>query len=382
MSRNRPATRCLRLLTLSVAGAASLSGCATVPAAGPTNGEIKRAVKRDNALGFSIVDVDPPLVERLNAARVNRKPLASMTREGRVDTLGPGDVLQIDVYEVGVSLFTGASPTGGTPGGFDPSARGTQLANVVINREGDLTLPYIGRLHVEGETPVTVERQIERAMAGMSQRPQAVVTVKQNLHNNFYVLGDVRAPGRYSLELPREKLLDALARAGGTVNQADDMVVRLTRDGISAETRLSEVETAGPQNVDLLPGDRVELFNRPRTYLAFGAITKVGQESFGQSSLSLAEAIARIAGPSEQTANPSAVYLFRYGDAQRDGSEKPVIYRLDMRRPQSYFLSQRFAMQDKDVIYIAGADINAPAKVTQVLGQFLTPFITARVLTR
>ncbi len=360
-----------------------LAGCSTVPSSGPTSAQIRQAEHKDNDLGFRIIDVDPETVTALNAQRIHEVPLAALASEGKIDTIGAGDILEIDVYEVGITLFAGPSPTGGTPAGFDPSARGTVLANVTVNAEGEIVLPYIGLLKVAGKTTAAVQRMIERSMAGMSQRPQAVVTVKTNLYNTYYVSGDVRTPGRYTLELARERLLDALARAGGTVNQPDDMIVRLTRAGQSAETRLSQVDASGPQNVALLPGDRVELFNRPRTYLAFGSIDKVSQVAFGSNSLSLAEAMARIGGPADNSADPAAVYLFRYNAAAGDAATStPVIYRLNMRRAQSYFLSQRFEMQDKDVIYVASAAANAPTKLTQILGQLVAPFITARALTR
>lgn len=379
--QSRPTGRLRAVLVslLLVTLAAGLEGCATVASSGPTAGQIEAAERKDNELGFRIVDINAEVVAELDAQTANEVPLAALEADGRVDTLGPGDVLEINIYEVGVTLFT-SSNTGGTT--FDPSARGTALANVVVSREGDISLPYIGRLQVAGSTNSEVARMIERAMARMSQQPQAVVTVKENFYNTFYVSGDIRNPGRYALTLPRERLLDALARAGGTTNQPNDMIVRLTRNGRSSETRLSEIDAAGPQNVLLLPGDRIELFNQPRTFLAFGSISKVSQVAFGASSLSLAEAIARIGGPNEATANPAAVYLFRYGAPVEDDISLPVIYRLNMNQASSYFLSQDFEMRDKDVIYIAAAPANGALKITQILSQLFTPFITARALTQ
>lgn len=364
---------------LLVAFASSLGGCATVASSGPTSGQIRAAEQKDNDIGFKIVDITADVVDELEAQAENELRLAELEADGRVDTLGPGDVLEINIYEVGVTLFA-SSNTGGPT--FDPSARGTALANVVVSREGEITLPYVGRLQVAGRTDSEVARMIEQAMGRMSQQPQAVVTVKENFFNTFYVSGDIRTPGRYTLTLPRERLLDALARAGGTTNQPNDMIVRLTRAGRSSETRLSEIDAAGPQNVLLLPGDRIELFNQPRTFLAFGSITKVSQVAFGASTLSLAEAIARIGGPNEATANPAAVYLFRYGAPIEDVGSPPVIYRLNMNRAESYFLSQDFEMRDKDVIYVASAPANGALKLTQILSQLFTPFITARALAR
>jgi polysaccharide export outer membrane protein len=372
-----------RALAAALTAATLLSGCSTLPSAGPTSAQINGALEKHNQVGFTIVDINATSAPALAFSPPPPGQLAALERAGRIDTIGPGDVLEVNIFEVGVTLFsstTGSAPSQG--GTFNPSARGTPLGPVRVDAAGNIQLPYIGRLAAGGKTPGEVERLIERGLRGLSQRPQALVTIKENAHNVFYVSGDVRTPGRYQLGLPRERLLDALARAGGTVNQPDDMVVRVTRDGQSAETRLSAVDASGPQNIALLPGDRVELFNRPRTFLLFGASEKVSQVNFGTNQLSLAEALARIGGPSERIADASAVYLFRYGTPTPDApGGKPVIYRLNMMRPDSYFLSQRIGMNDKDVIYIATAAANAPGKLAQILGQFFSPIIAVRAVT-
>ncbi|UVO52379.1 polysaccharide export protein [Sphingomonas sp. SUN019] len=361
--------------------AALLTGCSTLPSSGPTAAQINGALKNNNQTGFTIVDIDAASAQQLAFAPPPVGGLAALDRPGRIDTLGPGDVLDINVYEVGVTLFTGPNDSSAQGGRFNPSARSTALSNVVVDSAGDIQLPYVGKVNVLGKTTAEVQNLIERGLRGLSQRPQALVSVKDNAFNVFYVSGDVRAPGRMPLRMPRERLLDALARAGGTVNQPDDMIVRLTRDGVSAETRLSAVDASGAQNIQLLPGDRVELFNRPRTFLVFGASEKVSQVAFGADRLSMAEALARIGGPSDRLADPSAVYLFRYVTPTADRpEEKPIIYRLNMVRPDSYFLSQRIGMHDKDVIYIAGASSNAPGKLAGILGQLFSPILAVRAV--
>ena len=53
-----------------------------------------------------------------------------------------------------------------------------------------------------------------------------------------------------------------------------------------------------------------------------------------------------------------------------------------MMRPASYFLAQQFAMRDKDVIYVANAASNRPAKLVAIINQLFSPVVTARALTR
>ena len=61
---------------------------------------------------------------------------------------------------------------------------------------------------------------------------------------------------------------------------------------------------------------------------------------------------------------------------------KPVIYQLNLMKPASYFLSQRFKIHDKDVIYVANAAANRPAKLVSIINQLFSPIVTARALTQ
>jgi polysaccharide export outer membrane protein len=51
-----------------------------------------------------------------------------------------------------------------------------------------------------------------------------------------------------------------------------------------------------------------------------------------------------------------------------------------MMQPVNYFLSQRFSVRDKDVIYIANAASNRPAKFVAIINQLFSPFVAARAL--
>lgn len=371
----------------ALAGVVAMTGCATLPSSGPTARQIERgAVASRPALRFQIVNLAPDIVERLRNEEDSRRngvpTLSQLARDARTDTIGPGDVLTISIYEVGVALFGGSGPRIAGEG-FDPSARGETFPAVVVDREGTIRLPYIGRLGVGGLTPFEVQRLIEQGLKGKSQSPQALVVVRTNIANTVYVTGDVRRPGRMELSLGRERLLDAIAASGGSVGTSEDTLVRFARGGRIVEQRLGFIRSGTADDLFLIPGDRVELIRRPRTFNVFGATARASQINFETGEVSLAEALARVGGPNDSQADPSAVFLFRY-DGIPDAPEAglPKIYRLDMLKPESYFLSQRFAMRDKDVIYIANAAANQPSKLVNIINQLFSPFVTARALSK
>ncbi|MDO6413681.1 polysaccharide biosynthesis/export family protein [Sphingomonas sp. BIUV-7] len=365
----------------------SLSACATLPASGPTAGEIKRRVNSSgNTIGFRIADITAPVLAEIEAKAdvVDRAAptLAGLAAEGRNDVVGPGDVLGIGIFEVGVSLF-GTSGGGEVGQGFDSGARNVTFPAIVVDRQGGISLPYIGRLQVAGRTPPEIQDMIVRGLRGKSQSPQAVVAVRSNLSGTVYVGGDVRKPGRFELTLQRERLLDAIALGGGAANSSEDTLVRFNRGSQTVEERLGRIRAGAADDLVLIPGDRIELIKRPRSFIVLGATTRVSQVAFETGDLSLAEAVARAGGPQDERADPSAVFLFRYDPmAQSDARAQPVIYRLNMMEPASYFLAQKFAIRDKDVIYIANAAANRPTKMVSIINQLFTPFVTARVLTQ
>ena len=92
---------------------------------------------------------------------------------------------------------------------------------------------------------------------------------------------------------------------------------------------------------------------------------------------SLVEALALSGGPNENIADPAAVFVFRFEKAG-DGVEHPTVYHFNMLKPASYFLSQKFYMTNKDVIYVAGAQANQPSKLLQIIGQIFNPLVIAR----
>ena len=386
-------------LRLRVSGAVSilatlLSGCSTLPSSGPTGRQVVNgAADPANELKFQVVDLDGAAFKKLIGVQPAGRAvgqLATLAREGRVDRIAPGDALQVNVYEVGMTLFGGTTQSAGAglggatslPDTLDPNARSQALNIVTVASDGTIRLPYIGRLMVAGSTPYDVQRMIEQALHGKSQSPQALVTVVNSPGNSVYLLGDVTRTGRMPLTAARERLLDAVATAGGSKVSNADTVVRLSRGGESAEMRLGDVRPGSSDDLTLLPGDRIELVTEPRSFSAFGATPKVSQVTFDAPTVSLAEALARVGGPNDMQADPRSVFLFRYDARAIAAGEPPMIYRLNLMKPESYIIAQNFPMHDKDLIYIANSASNPVTKFVGILNQLFAPLLTARVLTR
>lgn len=86
-----------------------------------------------------------------------------------------------------------------------------------------------------------------------------------------------------------------------------------------------------------------------------------------------------LAGPNGNLSDPVAIFVFRYGKSE-GGVEKPMVYHMNMMRPRSYLLAQKFMLNDKGVVYIGGAAANRPTKLLRIVSAIFTPFLLGRQL--
>jgi polysaccharide export outer membrane protein len=105
-----------------------------------------------------------------------------------------------------------------------------------------------------------------------------------------------------------------------------------------------------------------------------GAPGKVELFTFGAAKVSMAEAVAQAGGSNPNFGDPAAIFVFRYV-TEKDGTARPVVYHMNMAKAGNYFLSQRFAMQDKDVLYVGNARANQPSKLIQIISQLFSPLV-------
>ena len=379
----------------------SLAGCSALPDSGPAERNVLKTISTPatNPLHVEIRPVDiktiailadekPPLLSSLDVAHA---PVVYN------DQIGRGDVLSVSVFELGNSLFSNSSSSGGGVGisagisGPTTAATNTVLPPTEVEADGSIGMPYVGRINAAGLTPRHLAEVIQRGLQGKTENPQVMVRIVSDIGNTVIVSGEVHRPGRVVLSSARERLSDLIAIAGGANWAPQDTYVQLLRDGRTGGTDLGTLQSHPDLDVAGLPGDRIQVIYEPRSYTVFGASDHVSEVEFKSPELTLAEAIARSGGPADSRADPNAVFLFRFEDVPaartmglvtpsirrgiHDGV--PVIYQLDMMNPTSYFLAQHFPMKNKDVLLIANARTNRFYKFDQLIGALTGPAITA-----
>ena len=392
---------------LSIAGCL-LAGCNTLPNSGPVQSQIIEQQKdpKKNSFGFKIVPITDELATWLNEEKA---PLLSTLNTtaytpSHNDRLGPGDHLAVSIYEIGNGVFTSSVPTAlstdtGTlttmsgVGGAPPlGAVETTLPVVEVNNDGNILVPYVGKVHVAGLTISEISQRINNSLKHISTQPAVIVRPVLDETNVVMVYGDVLRSGRIPLTPNQERVLDVIALAGGAKQLSEDTLVQLTRGDRVVQAPLKLIEQTPEQDIPLQPGDRMELLAEPRTFTVFGASSRVTEIPFSTPQVSLAEALSRAGGVSDIQGDPNAVYLFRFEDRniasklglQVDAGQEgvPVVYHLDLMNTQNYFLAQKIPMKNRDLIYVANAKVNNFNKFFNLLSTIISPGITAAWLAK
>jgi polysaccharide export outer membrane protein len=366
-----------------VALASLLAGCSSLPTSGPTRSQVVKSVTDPAAQA----QLPIRLVEVQTAADVPAAPPPSAVKLADLappptDMIGPADILDITIYEAGVTLF---APSSAGAGGTDlktsqiaasPGVQAQHLPPTRVDDNGDIVIPYAGRLHVIGHTVGEVEKMIRASMRGLSQNPQVIVTIGEVITNSVIVGGEVGKPGRLVLQTNRETMSDVIALAGGYRGAARDIMLRVTRHGQDADIYLNDLVDHPELDIRAYPGDRLMLITNPRTFSVLGAPGRVEQIPFNRSRVSLTEAVAQAGGANPNAGDAAAIFLFRY-ETDAQGKDVPVVYHVNMMKAGAYFLAQHIAMQDKDVLYFGNAAANQPSKMMTLISQFFSPVLTA-----
>ena len=99
-----------------------------------------------------------------------------------------------------------------------------------VGPAGNVILPLVGAIHVEGDTQAEAEIKIQDSLkaGGILKNPQVTLNIVQYAPTLVSVIGEVNSPGRLQMLAPHS-LLDVLSFAGGE-NQMAGGVVELRHE--------------------------------------------------------------------------------------------------------------------------------------------------------
>ena len=109
-----------------------------------------------------------------------------------------------------------------------------------------------------------------------------------------------------------ERLLDALAAAGGVRQPVNKMTLQVSRSGQVQAMALDAIIRDPKQNIVLQPGDVITSFFQPLSFTVLGATGKNEEINFEAQGISIAQALARAGGLQDVRADARGVFLFRF----------------------------------------------------------------------
>jgi polysaccharide export outer membrane protein len=234
-------------------------------------------------------------------------------------------------------------------------------------------------------TPAQVEQEIVQALAHKAIEPQVVVTISRNLSNTASVGGEVNKGERVPLSTKGDRILDVIATAGGIRIPPTDAFIRLTRGRRTVSVAYNTILSHPEENVYTMPGDDITIVRDPQTFTTFGSTGRNAQVPFDAAGITLEEAIAKSGGLLDFRADPAGIFLLRFEptklvkqiDPKRplpsQGNLVPVIYQLNLRDTNSFFLARSFPMQDKDILYVSKAPSDPLQKFFNIFGAVVAP---------
>jgi polysaccharide biosynthesis/export protein len=366
---------------LALSGAA----CSQLPDSGPAYQAILSGAATSNlaepaaGVDYGLVELTPEVVQ--HAVDIGPGSFFGTFGKGKgaapAIPIGRGDVLQLTVFEsrAGGLFIPGEASV--RPGNF------VQLSPQQVSHDGFIEVPYAGRVRAEGKSLVDIQAEIQDKLKSRAIEPQIIATIVEQNATAISVVGEVNTPRKIRLTQSGERILDAIALAGGIKNQGYDTYVTLQRGGRKATVYFNSLVTHPEENIYARPGDTIYVYREPSRFVVAGAVASstpsgnVSQQiDFNQEHVSLAESIAKSGGLVDWQANPGMVFIYRLEPRDVLAAEGvnvssfppaqrliPTIYRANFRKPETYFLAQKFPIRNRDVLFVSNADAIETAKL-------------------
>lgn len=203
--------------------------------------------------------------------------------------LGPGDLLEVSVYNV------------------------PELASKArVSNAGDIYLPLIDYVHVEGLTQEEAQALIEKRLedGGFVRNPHVTIFVVEASSQGVTVLGEVAKAGIYPV-VGDHRLYQIISEAGG-FSQAASRKIAIIRRNRQEPIRIDLPRNLADDlsgNVEIMPGDTITVPRAPIIYVV-GDVNRPSGLLVDNGTLTVLQALA-LAGGAGRSAKLSGARIIR-----------------------------------------------------------------------
>ncbi|MBI2378468.1 MAG: polysaccharide biosynthesis/export family protein [Deltaproteobacteria bacterium] len=333
-----------------------------------------------------------------SAPVVTSKPLPSPVRERKLEKLdsalleslfaeehandayrvGPGDSLLIAVFrhpELAIATYSGASAgiSGGRAGG------------VVIDNDGTIQYPMIGRLAVAGKTTGEVAAMIQDGLGRFIVDPTVTVQVQYYGSVRYVMMGQFARPGVLFADRPM-RLMEAIAMAGG-INESAASLRRayIARSGKKLPVDFESLILDGDLRYDIpmRPNDLIFIPNNNSDQVFVFGEAGNGIVPFVNGKLTLMQALASLG-----LGSANAMMRSHFDEIRiiRSGADHAEFLIVDV---EGMFEGEvgAFFMEPGDIVYVPPTGLTTWNEVLkqilpslQATSTIMTPFVQIRVI--
>jgi len=223
------------------------------------------------------------------APAITPEPAKDSPDQSALVKLGPGDLIEVSVYNV-PELVTKAR----------------------ISSSGDVYLPLIDYVHVDGLTQEEAQSLIEKRLSdgGFVRSPHVTIFVDEASSQGVTIIGEVGKPGIYP-DVSDHKLYEVISQAGGFNSSASRKIAVIRRNQpepirLDLPRNLAD-DLSG--NIDILPGDTISVPRAPIIYVV-GDVGRPSGLLVDNGSLTVLQALA-LAGGTNRTAKMGGARIIR-----------------------------------------------------------------------
>lgn len=376
----------------------ALCGCGNLavwmPSSGPSTQRVADAGQPASSAGIQLVDVSDAVARKVLASQRRSLFSEAFGSSAAVGRVGAGDVIEVSIWEAPPANLFGAATVDARTGAS--GARMTTLPDQMVNSAGTINVPFAGAIKAADQSPQEIEASIGAALKAKANQPQVLVRVIRNASSNVTVVGEVANSLRMPLTAKGERLLDALAAAGGVRTPVGKTTLQITRGSQVQSLPLDSIIQDPKQNIPLQAGDVITALTQPLSFTVLGATGKNEELNFEVQGISLAQALARAGGLQDQRADAQGLFIFRFEDpaallSSTDAQGRalpttpegkvPVVYRVDLKDPAMFFVAQGFPIRNKDVLYVSNAPAAELQKFLNIMSSIVFPIYNLRTLT-
>ncbi len=376
-----------RVITVVLLGL-SLGACATgfLAEGGPSQGAASQTaalqvgtIGEQSALPFVLVAPSLELAMHLKGEpdRFGSLPIQRQ-REIRARV---GDLVLVTIFEAGSGgLFTSPQAAGNSGGG----GNFISLPAQAVDPQGNFSVPYVGAVRVQVRSLQHVQREIVGKLKERAIEPQVILTVQEERASMVSVIGNVKSAGQVPVRNTQMRILDAIARAGGTEGGARSLEVVLQRGGHTSRVSMRRLVLDPSANASVIPGDTIFVQPVSRAINVFGASGENSRIDVDVDNMTLTDALGRAKGFSDTRADVASIFVLRMEDrhvipantenlAHFSSERVPTVYQIRYDTPGGIFVGNQFKVRHGDVVYVSNASSVQMRKLLELIALVTRP---------